>query len=113
VRGLLLFRLAELWAARAARSAVEARYFAGHTALFPDAVKAWDEQVRNTETLADVASRLAELDSIPPAGPDPEAVAARVTALEKLGEGGRALRIGTAWLRAKLKPVAAVAAFAT
>jgi hypothetical protein len=67
LRGLLLFRLAELRAAREARSAVEARYLAGHTALFPDAVTAWAEQLRNTETLADVGCRLAALDGVPPA----------------------------------------------
>jgi hypothetical protein len=119
LRGLLLFRLAELRAAQEARATVEARYFAGHTALFPDEVTAWDEQVRNTETLADVACRLAALDGVPPAEPaDPEAASARVTgliadlvgpakttALEKLGEGEQALGIATAWLRAKLLPV--------
>jgi hypothetical protein len=118
LRSLLLLRVTELRAAQEARSAVEARYLAGHTALFPDAVQAWDEQVRNTETLADVGCRLAELDGVPPAEPpDHEAVAARVTglvadliepakttALEKLGEGEPALRIGTAWLRAKMTP---------
>jgi hypothetical protein len=118
LRGLLIFRRAELRAAREARAAVEARYFASHTALFPAEVKARDEQLKNTETLADVGSRLAELDGVPPAEPpDHEAVAARVTglvadliepakttALEKLGEGEPALRIGAAWLRAKMTP---------
>src|ERR1035437_1929298 len=69
LRGLLLLRLAELRAAQEARATVEARYLAGHTALFPDAGAAWDEQVRNTETLTDVACRLAELDGVPPAEP--------------------------------------------
>jgi hypothetical protein len=92
------------------------RYLAGHTALFADEVRAWDEQVRNTETLADVACRLAELDGVSPAEPpDPEADAARVTelaadlvepakttALEKLGEGEQAQRIAIGWLRPKL-----------
>jgi hypothetical protein len=118
LRGLLLFRLAELRASGEARAAVETRYLGGHTAPFPDAVTAWDEQLRNTETLAAVACRLAELDGVPPAEPpDPEAASARVTelvadlvepakttALEKLGEGVPALRIGTAWLRAKMAP---------
>ena len=118
LRGLLLFRLAELRWAHEARSAVEARYLAGYTALFPDAVKAWDGQVRNTEALADVACRLAELDGVPPAEPsDPDVASARVaelvadlvepaksTALEKLDEGHQALMIATAWLRAKLAP---------
>ena len=78
---------------------------------------AWDEQLRSTETLADLACRLAELDGMPPAEPaDPDAVSARVTelvadlvepakttALEKLGEGERAQSIATAWLRPKLE----------
>jgi hypothetical protein len=127
LRGLLLFRLAELRAAHEARSAVEERYLAGHTALFPDAVTAWDEQLRSTETLAAVACRLAELDGVPPAElPDPEAASARVTglvadlvepakatALEKLGEGEQSLAIATAWLRPKLELSAAVADLAT
>jgi hypothetical protein len=117
LRGLLLFRVAELRAAQEARAAVETRYLAGYTALFPDAVKAWDDQLKNTETLAGVAYRLAELDGVPPAEPpDPEADAARVTelvadlvepakttALEKLGEGEQAQSIATAWLRPKLE----------
>jgi hypothetical protein len=116
LRGLLLFRVRELRSAQEAREAVEARYLAGHTAPFPDAVTAWDEQVRNTETLAAVACRLAELDGVPPAEPpDPDAASARVTelvadlvepakttALEKLGEGEQAQSIATAWLRPKL-----------
>jgi hypothetical protein len=90
-------------------------------------VKAWDEQLRNTETLADVACRLAELDGVPSAEPaDPEAISARVTglvsdlvepakatALEKLGEGEQSLAIATAWLRPKLAPVTAVTDLAT
>jgi len=126
-RDLLTFRLAELRAAQEARALVEARYLAGHTALFPDAAKAWDEQRKRTETLADLAVRLAELDGVPPAEPaDPEAASARVTdlvadlvepakttALEKLGEGRRALTIATAWLRPKLELVAAVTDLAT
>jgi hypothetical protein len=116
LRRLLLFRHAELRAADEARAAVETRYLAGHTALFPDAVKAWDEQLRGTETLADLACRLAELDGVPPADPpDPDAASARVaeliadlvepakaTALEKLGEGERALGVASGWLRPKL-----------
>jgi hypothetical protein len=80
-------------------------------------VKVWDEQLRNTETFAAVACRLAELDGVPPAEPpDPDVASARVTelvadlaepakttALEKLGEGERAQSIATAWLRPKLK----------
>ena len=120
LRGLLLFRVAELRAAHQARAVVEGRYLAGHTSLFPDAVTAWDEQLRNTETLADVAVRLAALDGVPPAEPpDPEAASAHVTelvadlvepakttALEKLGEGEQAQRIAMGWLRMKFGVVA-------
>jgi len=116
LRGLLLFRIAELRASQEARAFVEGRYLAGHTALFPDAVTAWDEQLRNTATLANVACRLAELDGVVPAEPgSPDAVSSRVTelvadlvepakttALEKLGEGERAQGIATGWLRPKL-----------
>jgi hypothetical protein len=63
-----------------------------------------------------MAVRLAELDAIPlPAPPDAEGIAAcsaqlvadlvepaKVSALEKLGEGQRALSIATAWVRGKL-----------
>jgi hypothetical protein len=106
LRGLLLFRVAELQAAQQARALVEQRYLAGHTALFPDEVTAWDAQLRSTETIADLAKPS-----------DPEATAARITelvadlvepakttALEKLDEGRQALTIATAWLRAKLAP---------
>ncbi len=115
-RDLLTVRLAELRAAESARAVVEARYLDGHPALFPDAVTAWDEQLRRTATLANLACRLAELDGVAPAKPpDPEAVSARVTglvadlvepakttALEKLGEGAEAQDIATGWLRSKL-----------
>jgi hypothetical protein len=117
LRGLLLFRVAELRAAQGAREAVEARYLAGHTALFPDAVQAWGAQLRSTEAIADLACRLAELDGVPPAEtPDPDAASARVTelvadlvepakttALEKLREGEQAQRIAMGWLRPKLQ----------
>ena len=120
LRGLLLFRVGELRAAQEARALVEERYLAGHTALFPDAVKAWDDQLRSTETIADLACRLAELDGVPPTEPpDPDAASAhltelvadlvepaKTTALEKLGEGRQALTIATGWLRGKLEHVA-------
>ena len=116
LRGPLLFRLAELQAAQEARASVEARYLGDHTALFPDEMKAWDEQRTRSETLAGVACRLAELDGVSPAEPsDLEADSARVTelvadliepakatALEKLGEGEQAQGIAIGWLRPKL-----------
>ncbi len=119
LRGLILLRLSELRAAQEARLAVEERYLAGHPALFPDDVAAWAAQLRSTETLAGLALGLAEHDGLPPAvmaDPDSEAARvsaliadlvepAKVTALEQLGEGQRALGIAAGWVRAKLSAV--------
>jgi hypothetical protein len=64
-----------------------------------------------------MADRLAELDGVVSDLDDEAAVAARVqeiltdlvepakvTALEKLGEGERAIRIATGWLRQRARP---------
>ena len=113
---LLVIRVGELRAAQEARSISEGRYLDGQGALFPDATTAWDEQVRSTETIADMAARLAELDGAPAAVPlGPEAVSrrtaelvadlvepAKADALEKLDEGRRAFGIANAWVRTKL-----------
>lgn len=118
LRSLLMQRLLELRAAQEARSSVEERYLDGHPALFPDAVTAWDEQLKSTESIADFACRLAELDGVPLAEPsDPIVITVRVTelvadlvepakamALDKLGEGERSLAIAVRWLRLKLEP---------
>jgi hypothetical protein len=115
-RDLLAFRLGELRAAGEARSIVEKRYLDGHAALFPAVAAAWDDQVRDTEALADAAVRLASFAGVSAAmAPEPEALSVRTTelvadlvqpakaeALEKLGEDQRALGIATAWLRAKM-----------
>ena len=120
-RDLLLFRVSELRAAQEARTMVEERYLDGHGALFPDVDRAWHEQVKSTVEIADMAVRLAEFDGVPPApAPDPEAASRRTTelvadlvepakaeALEKLGEGDRALGIANAWVRTKLAQTAA------
>ncbi|MGD0020608.1 MAG: hypothetical protein ABSD62_15310 [Candidatus Limnocylindrales bacterium] len=117
-RDLLAFRISELRAAQEARALVESRYLDGHAALFPDVAAAWDEQVRSTESIADMAARLGELDGVPPAGPpDPETLSrrtaelmadlvepAKADALEKLGEGRQALGIAAGWVRARLTP---------
>jgi hypothetical protein len=116
LRDLLTFRVGELRAEQDARALVESRYLDGHAALFPDVATAWDEQLKQTQALADAAFRLAELDGVPAAPPpDPEALSrrtaeliadlvepARADALEKLGEGDRALGIASAWVRPKL-----------
>ena len=117
-RDLLAFRLGELRAAGEARSIVEKRYLEGHAALFPDVAAAWDEQVRDTEVIADAAVRLAAFAGVPAAmAPEPEALDRRTTqlvadlvqpakaeALEKCGEGQRALDNAAAWVRAKIAP---------
>lgn len=115
LRDLLLARVDELHAAQEARTLVEERYLDGHGALFPDLASAWAEQVKSTELIAVMAVRLAEIDGIlPPASADADAMSARTTelvadlvepakaeALDKLGEGERALGIATSWLRTK------------
>jgi hypothetical protein len=83
--------------------------------------EAWDPQAHDTEQLAVMAYRLAELDGLGASHLDDAAVAARVpqvladlvepakvTALEKLGEGERAIRIATSWLRVKTSALRAM-----
>jgi hypothetical protein len=103
-----------------ARALVQGRYLDGHDALFPDVARAWDEQVRSTQIIADMAMRLADLSGVPQADPpDLEALSlrtaelvadlvepAKADALEKLGEGRQALDIASAWVRTKLMPTA-------
>jgi hypothetical protein len=82
LRHMLAVRLGELHAAEEARAIVETRYLDGQPALFPDAVTAWTEQLRGTEAVAEVASRLAELEGVPLAEPaDRDALSARGTEL--------------------------------
>jgi len=118
LRDLLAFRLSELGATQEARSIVEKRYLDSHAALFPDVAAAWDEQLKDTEVTADAAVRLAELDSVPAAvRADPGGLSRRTAelvadlvesskteALDKLGEGERALSIANGWPRTKLGP---------
>jgi hypothetical protein len=117
LRDLLAVRVGETHAEQEARSIVEGRYLDVHGALFPDAAAAWDEQVRSTETIADIAARLAELEGAPPAVlVEPEAHSkrtaalvadlvepAKADALEKLDEGRRAFGIATGWVRGKMQ----------
>jgi hypothetical protein len=115
-RALALRRVVELHAAQEARSMAETRYLDGRLALFPEGLAAWDAQVHDAERLAVMTDRLAELDGLGSDLDDEAAVAARVpqvladlvepakaTALEKLGEGDRAIRIATGWLRARAR----------
>jgi hypothetical protein len=107
--------VSELLAAQAARATVEARYLQGQAALFPDVAEAFDDQVRRSQQLAEMAADMAELDGVEPEERgEPAAPAwrvdqlvadlvepARSTALEKLGEGSRALSIASDWLKTK------------
>jgi hypothetical protein len=118
LQDLLAFQVSELRAAQEARTIVEKRFLDGHGALFPKVAASWDEQVGSTGEIADMAVRLAEFDGVPTGvPPDPETLSRRTTelvadvvepakskALEKLGEGERALSVATGWLRTKLAP---------
>ena len=113
LRDLLVYRVSELRAVQEARSLVQGRYLDGHDALFPDVARAWDEQVRSTQIIADMAARLAEFDGVPPAVPTaPEALSrrtaefvadlvepAKAEALDKLGEGRQAFELAAGWVR--------------
>jgi hypothetical protein len=78
LRDLLLSRVGELHATAEARTLVQERYLDGHSALFPDVASAWEEHLRGTQLIADMAVRLAELDGVAPAvAPDPDALSGR------------------------------------
>jgi hypothetical protein len=118
-RDLTALQVRELLAAQAARVGVEARYLQGQAALFPEVAAAFDDQIRRSQQLAEMAADMAELDGLEPEPPDdPDAVTLRVdqlvvdlveparsTALEKLGESRPALGIATTWLKARFPPV--------
>jgi hypothetical protein len=92
------------------------RYLDGHDALFPDVARAWAEQVRSTQIIANMAARLVEIEGVPAAAPpDSDALSrrtaelvadlvepAKAEALDKIGEGRQAFDIAAAWVRAKL-----------
>ena len=120
-RRLTALRVDDLLAVRDARSAVEARYLDGHGTLFPDLAAAFEEQLSRCQEIAAMAVRLAEIDGVEPAGTDEPAAAkspavdlvhdlvepAKSAALEKLGEGARALDVAPGWLRGKFASVSA------
>jgi hypothetical protein len=117
LRDLVLFRVSELNAAGEARARVEQRYLDGHPALFPDLSAAWEEQVKSTTGIANMAVRLAEIHGVAASAPtNPEAVSDRTTelvadlvepakaeTLEMLGEGRQALGVSAGWVRARLQ----------
>ena len=117
LRDLLFERVAELHALEAARTIVEARYLGGQTALFPDAVGDWADQVHRSEEMAVMALRIAELDGAPPldearyALTDQDRVsacvadlveAAKIKALDELGDGRAAISRAIRWLSPRL-----------
>src|SRR6266513_944035 len=57
-------RVKLLRAAEAARVAAEDRYLDGRAALFPNAVDAWDLQMKSTVELTAMAFRLAVLEGV-------------------------------------------------
>jgi hypothetical protein len=121
-RRVALYRVDELLASREARSSVEARYLDGHSALFPDEAKRFEQQLRTSQEVAATAVRAAELDGVEPAPPeDPDALKVRAgelvadlvepsksEALDKCGEGRQAFGIAAGWVRSKLAPRADV-----
>jgi len=114
-RDLAMQRVVELLAAQQARSMAEQRFLGGHPTLFPEGLRLWEERLHEAQRLAVMADRLAELDGAQPAQPwNRDLVSdraetlyldlvepARVTTLEQLDEGRRALAIATGWLRSR------------
>jgi hypothetical protein len=122
LRDLIVIRVSELGATTQARTIASERYLQGQSALFPNVAAAWDEQVRSTTLIADMAVRMAQIDGVPDAAPpDPEALSRRIAglvadlvqpakadALDKLGEGKRAFDMANAWVRTKVVAAPAV-----
>ena len=116
VRDACTSRLGELRAVQDARAAVEARYLDGHTALFPDVARGWEQQLERSASLEVLACRLSEIDDVPPPErADPDAVVDRVTelvadlvepakadTLERLGEDEWSTSLAIRWLRTRL-----------
>ena len=116
LRDLIVFRDGELRAMAKARTIAADRYLGGTGALFPNVATTWEEQIKSTDLIADMAVRMAEIDGVPAATPaDPEAISrqvaelvadlvepAKADALQKLDEGKRAFDIANAWVRGKL-----------
>ena len=121
LRDLIACRVSELHAAAEARSIVQERFLDGHDALFPGVSAEWDDRVKTTAVIADMAIRMAEIDGAPAKpDPDPEALSRRAAelfadlvepakseALQALDEGQRALEIAAGWVRTKLSPTPA------
>lgn len=112
-RDLLFERVVELLAMQEARCTVEARYLAGHPALFPATARRWGEQVHESQAMAVMTERLAELEGAEPIDearqlvPQPERIEAcigdlvemaRIKTLDDMGEGHAAVERIRRWL---------------
>lgn len=109
---LAVARVGELHALRDARAIVERRFLGGEPALFPAAMRAWDEQFTQTDLLARMAVRQVELDGGPPTDGDAPLVPvgrterciddlvepAQAKTLDLLGDGNGALSRLRGWL---------------
>lgn len=115
VCSVLRYRAVELESRAAARLRAAERYLDGREMLFPELASAWDERLTQAREQTALALQVAELDGVGvPETEDADqelrieaALAdlvepAKVTALEKLGESQRALRIAQGWLRPQL-----------
>ena len=116
LRDLIVGQVDDLLAAGAARDAVERRYLGGHPAVFPDMQADWDGQVELAKRSGLAAVAAADRDNVASTTPrDPTVTAARmarqeadlveparVVALEQVGDGHRAFRLATSWVRGKL-----------
>jgi len=118
VRDLMMGRVGELLALQEAREIAERRFLGGHTALFPATLRAWAEQLHDSQTSAVLALRLAELDGLPdaaeerpglpPDGRVEQCVAdlvevPRIKTLSDLNEGPAAVRRMQAWYRPRVE----------
>jgi hypothetical protein len=113
-RDRLLARVTELLCHDAARANVEKKYLRGMPTLFPATQRQSDDQVRQSQTMAVMTMRLAELDGFGGRSPDdPKAVERRVAALvadlteparsdayNEIGDGRRAYAVGRRWVHA-------------
>ena len=119
LRDTLFARVADLHTWGEARAKVEATYLAGQPALFPEARAAWADIVHRSRSMAMIAWGLtdhhggAALDEDRYGPTDPVRVAdhvrdlveaAKVKALDEVGDGRRAVAVAMRWLRPTLGP---------
>ena len=116
LRDTCIARVNELHAFEQARTEVERSHLTSATALFPSAIREWEEQRRRTETVGVLAIGMVERGGDEPLPPDDvEAYDARVAqivaafveparskAYHELGDGRRALSIAVGWLQPRL-----------